>query len=136
MKAIAAVSVLCLIVSSVAFAIPSPLGQPSSRYFWEPIPFIRGDTNEDDKVDIADVITTIEYLYGGKTENLDEDCLGRADVNDDVKVDLADIVCSISYIFGSGQPPAPPFPEEDYDVRADSKGEMVGLGCWRFNTEL
>jgi len=135
MKAIATLTILFLVTSSlITFAVP--IWEVSSRSFWEPLPFVRGDVSGDTRINIADMIVLLEYLAGGNGDRLDENCLGPADFNDDNKVDIADIVCIMDYLFTQGQPPEAPYPDEGYDIRTDTKGEMVGLGCWRLNEEL
>lgn len=67
--------------------------------------FLRGDTNADGAVDIADPITTLQVLFLGAGEILCEDA---ADSNDDGSVDVSDAINSLMFLFtGHGDIPAP-----------------------------
>lgn len=85
--------------------------------------FIRGDANDDGKVDLADVIKILLYLY----QNDDNSCLDAMDTNDDGRLNLADAVYLLQFYFPDRvpQPPPPvyPYPECGIDLTAD------GLGC-------
>ncbi len=64
-------------------------------------PFIRGDTNSDGVVDIADVVHELGYLYLG---NEKPGCLKAADTNDDGVLDVADPVKTLMDLFVTGSP--------------------------------
>ncbi len=70
-------------------------------------PYLRGDANDDGKVNIADPIWIINELFrmGPPTE-----CIASADANGDLTQDLADAVYIINYRFLDGEPPPAPFP--------------------------
>jgi hypothetical protein len=79
-----------------------------------PVPtFIRGDCNNDTKVDLADSATVIGQQFVG----IPVDCLDACDANDDGKINLADSVFLLNYIFKSGD--APPAPGPDLDEGPD-----------------
>ena len=62
----------------------------------------RGDANGDGKIDIADVVYLVNYLFiDGPAP--DPICLG--DANCDGKVDIADVVYLVNYLFIGGSPP-------------------------------
>jgi len=65
--------------------------------------FLRGDTNDDGLIDIADVTTLMGYLYSGGSLA----CMDAADTNDDGLVNLADGVVLNAYLRGEGSLPAP-----------------------------
>ena len=68
--------------------------------------FIRGDSNLDAMLDIADAVWTVSWLFtGGPAPR----CLDSADANDDGVVDLADAIYTLSYGFRGGPPPPEPF---------------------------
>ena len=72
------------------------------------ISFIRGNANEDSKVDIGDAIFIINYLFRSGPPS---GCLDASDANDDGKVNLDDASYLINYGFlGSLLPPPAPFP--------------------------
>ena len=84
-----------------------------------------GDVNDDGKINIADPICILDYLFTGGTPPADcgpcEDVpglpppwsslrpssAGRADVNADFKINIADAVFLLQYLFADGAPPAP-----------------------------
>ncbi len=72
-----------------------------------PATFVRGDANDDGKVNIADPIWILSDLFrmGPATS-----CLASADANNSLTVDLADVVFLINYSFRHGDAPADPFP--------------------------
>ncbi len=80
------------------------------------IPFLRGDANEDGLVDLADAISSLEYLF------LDAgpmSCLDALDVNDDGETNIADPIALVFYLFGGGTPPANPFLNTGKDPTSD-----------------
>ena len=68
--------------------------------------FIRGDSNQDGAIDIADAIRILQFLFAhGRALP----CMDAGDANDDEKVDIADAIRVLSFLFGSGvKPPLPP----------------------------
>ncbi len=67
--------------------------------------FIRADSNTDGKLDIADPIFTLMFLFA---EGSPPTCLDAADVNDDGAVDVADGIYILQNLFASG--PTIPLP--------------------------
>ncbi|MFQ6002230.1 MAG: dockerin type I repeat-containing protein [Candidatus Zixiibacteriota bacterium] len=65
---------------------------------------IRGDANCDGKIDIADVIYLINYLFMGGPPPLS---FVQGDANADQNIDIADVVYLINYLFTGGPPPPP-----------------------------
>jgi hypothetical protein len=55
-----------------------------------------GDVNADGKVDIADAIRLLGYLFGHAEP---PGCMKAADANDDDGVDIADAIAILSYLF-------------------------------------
>jgi hypothetical protein len=79
--------------------------------------FIRGNANEDLKVNIADPVYTLNALLRGGPGVACEDA---ADANDDGLVDASDAVFTINYLFrGQASPPAP-FPACGDDPTEDT----------------
>ena len=67
--------------------------------------FLRGDANRDDKLDIADPIALLNFLFRGAPSLPCEDA---ADANDDGALNVTDVVAMIKYFFlGSGFLKAP-----------------------------
>ncbi len=81
------------------------------------VPFVRGNSNGDGRVDIADGIFIFYYLFrGGRAPTP----LDAADVNDDGAVDASDGVYVVNHQFLSGPPPPPPFPLAGIDPTDDA----------------
>ena len=79
--------------------------------------FLRGDANESGELNVADVITMLDYLFGTGTS---APCLDAFDVNDSGVVNIADPIGLLGYLFAAEAPPAPPFPTVGTDPTADS----------------
>ena len=58
---------------------------------------MKGDVNEDGKVDISDVVATVNYILGTTPAVFN---LSAADVNDDNGVDISDVVGIVNMILG------------------------------------
>ena len=86
-----------------------------------PTPFLRGDSNTDGGINLADSILILDHLFPGATV----DCLAALNVNEDQVVNIADPVYLLSYLFSSGPPPALPFPA----CEADPTDQ---LGCMQY----
>jgi YD repeat-containing protein len=83
--------------------------------------FLRGDSNGDGALDIADGINVLGYLFLGAST---PPCLEAADANDDGTLDIADGVFVLNYLFTGGQEPPAPGPRvPGLDPTPD------GLGC-------
>jgi len=81
----------------------------SRTTFIEPrLDFVRGDANDDGRVNLADSIWTIRWLLrlGAASP-----CFAAADANGDAWVDLTDAVFTVAYRFLQGAAPSAPFPD-------------------------
>ena len=77
-------------------------------------PFLRGDTNDDGSVDIADAIGLLGVLFTPGSNPLA--CEDAGDANDDGSVDVADAISILGFLFTPGTPPLPePFPNPGFD---------------------
>ena len=65
---------------------------------------MRGDANSDGSFNIADVITSLDFLF----HSLNVPCAQALDSNDDESVDIADAVFSLAALFAGGAEPSPP----------------------------
>lgn len=75
----------------------------------------RGDVDQDDAVDVADVAYLINYLLSGSwsDDNVTSDMTyQRGDVDHDGEVDVADVACLISYLLNGNWPDDPVNPNE------------------------
>jgi len=85
----------------------------------DPTIFIRGDSNDDGKVDISDGIRTLSFLFVGG-EGSEIRCQDAADANDSGTLDLSDGIFTFNYLFaGNAAPPAPGPTECGIDPTAD-----------------
>ena len=78
--------------------------------------FLRGDANEDGKVDVSAAITELAYLFRGGDG---AECLDVMDANDDGEADVSDAIFILRYLFSAGAPPPAPFPEAGVDPTED-----------------
>jgi hypothetical protein len=78
--------------------------------------FIRGDSNADFKIDIADPINTLTFLFARGASPL---CQDAADTNDDGKIDIADPIRTLGHLFAATGPLPQPFPRCGQDPTND-----------------
>jgi hypothetical protein len=67
--------------------------------------FICGDVNKDGKINVADVVYLINYLFIVGPPPQCEPVTACGDVNKDGKIDVIDVVYLINYLFANGPPP-------------------------------
>lgn len=91
------------------------------------VSFFRGDSNQDRRVDVADGIHILNYLFskGGQPG-----CMDAADSDDSGAVDLADAVAVFGHLFTGTRLPAPVFPDCDIDPTPDDLSYCTP-GCSR-----
>lgn len=70
--------------------------------------FLRGDSNADGVVDLADPVMLLVRLFSGGSAST---CVEADDVNDDGSVDLADPIALLHYVILGATPPSAPSPE-------------------------
>jgi len=105
---------------------PNPKGQVASEIIaWlmaqavtEPL-FVRGDSNGDGGIDIADAIFTLGYLFAQAETPT---CMDTADSNDDGAIDIADAIATLGHLFGGTGPLPAPFEECGPDPTEDDLG--------------
>jgi hypothetical protein len=85
--------------------------------------FIRGNANNDLKIDIADPVWIINELFRQGPASV---CADAADANDDNQVDASDAVYVVTYLFQGGATPPAPFPDCGPDP---TEAEEDDLGC-------
>mgnify|MGYP002638712340 FL=1 len=86
------------------------------------MPFVRGDLNGDNSIQVIDAIIGLEFLFlAGALE-----CRDAADFNDDGQVQILDIISELTYLFLGGAAPAPPGLVCGPDPSADSIDCCVG----------
>jgi len=84
--------------------------------------FVRGDATSDDKVDIADAIFILTFLFGGGSPPL---CPDAADANDDGRINVSDAVAVLSTLFGNTAAIRPPYPAPGIDETPDDLGSCL-----------
>jgi hypothetical protein len=72
-----------------------------------PLAFIRCDSNEDGRVDLADAVTILERLFRNGNPR---DCRAASDCDADGEIVITDAIRVIEYLFLGGSPPPDPFP--------------------------
>ncbi|MGE3166344.1 MAG: PKD domain-containing protein [Planctomycetota bacterium] len=86
------------------------------------VTFLRGDSNRNSAVDLADAIFTLAFLFSGGAPPT---CPDSSDVNDDGQINVADAISLLSYLFSGGQIPRYPFPGVGLDPTADVLGPCI-----------
>jgi hypothetical protein len=81
--------------------------------------FRRGDSNQDDAVDISDAIHTLGFLFLGGGPLACEDA---ADANDDGRIDVSDPIGTLSALFSGGSRLPPPSRSRGLDPTRDELG--------------
>ena len=90
---------------------PPPLGFGRAavvKYRPELPTFLRGDANQDGRVNIADMVFILRVIYAGQDSG---SCPLSLDVDGDSKLDFLDAFAIFFYVFRFGFAPASPFPE-------------------------
>ncbi len=87
--------------------------------------FIRGDTNGDGSVNIADAINILMILFRG----FETTCADTVDTNDDGAWDLADAIGLLTYFFYNTTPPRPPYPTCGPDETPDELSCAAYSAC-------
>jgi len=80
-------------------------------------PFLRGDVNEDGRLDISDPIAQGEWLF---LDSREVECQKAGDADDDGDTDLADMVYVLRYLFNRGPILPAPFPVVGFDPTPDA----------------
>jgi hypothetical protein len=65
------------------------------KYLGDEETYIRGDVNNDGRVDIADVVELVNIILNGLSDN------PRADVNEDGSVDISDVVDLVNIVLNN-----------------------------------
>jgi hypothetical protein len=71
------------------------------------LPFVRGNANGVQDVDMSDAVFILNHLFGGGPAPI---CLRSADVNGDGAVDVPDAIALLRFLFLGDCAPASPFP--------------------------
>ena len=101
--------------------------------------FIRSDANIDGRVNIADALNILGYLFLGKKMS----CLDAGDVNDDGKLNIVDAQYLLNFLFLGGRAPKEPYPnagtdnsEDDLSCEGASDGQGAGGAGGEIGNEI
>lgn len=86
---------VCQILESVPFENNTVVGLPSSPIEFTVRKYMPGDVNGDDKINISDVVTLVNYISEMNPANF---IVEVADVNGDEKINIADAVTLVNMI--------------------------------------
>lgn len=81
--------------------------------------FLRGDANDDSRVDISDAVAILDYLFLGGVISV---CLDVLDADDSGGLNISDPIYVLNFLFNGGTSLPPPFPVVGSDPTADSLG--------------
>jgi hypothetical protein len=81
-----------------------------------------GDVNSDGKVNVADVVFLVHYLYRGGPPPAP---LTYSDFDSDFDVDESDILCAVDYLYRKGDPPATPLELLEISVTSPHNADGV-----------
>lgn len=86
-----------------------------------PIPqfFLRGDVDDNGRVEITDAIRMLNFLFLGGEPPV---CKDAGDVTDSGRLDISSPISILNYLFLGGSPPRVPFPNKGIDPTEDSLG--------------
>jgi hypothetical protein len=91
-----------------------------------PPKFKRGDANSDERVDLADAVFTLGWLFLGADAPL---CQDAADVNDDGGVAIDDAISLLGFLFLEGPVPPAPGPFDCLEDPTPDDLEHCGQEC-------
>ncbi len=81
--------------------------------------FLRGDSDGNLRLDLADAIVNLVYMTSTCPECPVPLCPKALDVNDNGYIDLGDAIQLLNYLYLAGPPPAQPFPDQGVDPTPD-----------------
>ena len=87
-------------------------------------PFIRGDSQGDNHVQIGDAVLTLNWLFLGAPEPR---CVASADASADGRVDISDPIWTLVWLFMGGAPPPAP---NECELSSNAGDISLGCGSW------
>ena len=88
--------------------------------------FIRGDFDQNERIDLADAISTLEHVFLGRRT---AGCLDAVDSNDDGSADGSDAIFTLLFLFFGHDAPLAPYPDCGEDPTEDE------LGCESYGSD-
>ncbi|HVR76511.1 MAG TPA: hypothetical protein VMT52_19435 [Planctomycetota bacterium] len=95
-------------------------------------PFVRGDANLDQKLDISDALSILAILFGGQGKF--HDCWNAVDTDNSGKADISDAIFLLDHLFRGGQ--ELPAPGGVCGLDPELPGTDGNLGCIEFTCPL
>jgi len=95
------------------------LGEPIEIFELDPVPFVRGDVNADGRIDIADPVSALSWLF---TSGTTPGCHKTIDIDGDGRIEINDPILLLGHLFQGGGTPVAPFPNcglDEADVSAE-----------------
>jgi hypothetical protein len=83
------------------------------------VPFIRGDADDDGRLNITDGVFTLTFLFLG---GIDPPCEDATDTDDRGTIELTDAVYVLNHLFLGGPAPPAPYPDAGVDPTEDRLG--------------
>ena len=69
-----------------------------------PLPYVPGDVDENDIIDIADIVGIVDFMFSGGEPPANPNA---ADVNNDCLLDISDLVAFVAFSYSGGSPLLP-----------------------------
>ncbi|MCA8961648.1 MAG: hypothetical protein KDC38_14085 [Planctomycetes bacterium] len=104
---------------------PEGLVAANSIQFVVGTDLVRGDTNADGNIDLADAIHLLTYLFQSGPLG----CRDAGDIDDSAALDIADPIGLLTYLLQGGAPPPAPFPGCGPDTTPDALDCLSFPGC-------
>ncbi|MCA8960753.1 MAG: hypothetical protein KDC38_09580 [Planctomycetes bacterium] len=114
------------VISCTCAVSPAPITFPGTITIADPMPFMRGDCNDDGLLDLSDVVTDLAYAFAGGTV---PSCLDACDANDDGRIDVSDAVALLAWLFTPGTAPLPPPSACGIDPTTDALDCAASVSC-------
>jgi hypothetical protein len=106
---------------------PEIIAAFAERRFFD-APFVRGDANIDERIDISDPISILNFLFGGRDRP--HDCKNAMDADDDGDVSITDAIRVLVHLFQGAEPLPEPYPSCGLDPAPPE--DPQNLGCLEF----
>ena len=105
----------------------SPILENGIVEFGEQPGFLRGNSNGDSSIDLADALFVMNWLFVSGDQPA---CFDSADVNDDGGLDISDSIFLLNYLFVNGPIPGAPGPFNcGLDPSEDTLDCVLPSGC-------
>jgi hypothetical protein len=104
----------------------------------QPATFVRGDLNQNGRLEVTDAIIVLRFLFAGEREPVT--CEDAADIDDDGQLAVTDPVALLDGLFRGGPAPPAPFRDCGADPTPDALGcrayEICGFAFTFFGVDF